>query len=308
MHLNGIHHITAITADAQRNVDFYTRVLGLRLVKKTVNFDAPDYYHLYYGDELGAPGSIMTFFEFPDAPSGTAGAGMVHRIMWRVANTDALAFWADRLSGEDIATEEQPSALLFNDPEGLGLEIVVDESHDPPLVATSEIPRKHALLGLAGARAYTRNQEASHYLLTGALRFTALADNAGYLIRGGSREALYHYDPVPAENGVQGAGTVHHIAFASQDGELVNWRERVIEEGVQPTEIKDRKYFRSIYFREPSGVLFELATLSPGFTVDEPAHRLGESLALPEQHERLRERLEQKLTPIRNPRAVAAER
>jgi len=219
MHLNGIHHITAITADAQRNVDFYTRVLGLRLVKKTVNFDAPDYYHLYYGDELGAPGSIMTFFEFPDAPSGTAGAGMVHRIMWRVANTDALAFWADRLSGEDIATEEQPSALLFNDPEGLGLEIVVDESHDPPLVATSEIPRKHALLGLAGARAYTRNQEASHYLLTGALRFTALADNAGYLIRGGSREALYHYDPVPAENGVQGAGTVHHIAFASQDGE-----------------------------------------------------------------------------------------
>jgi glyoxalase family protein len=308
MHLNGIHHITAITADAQRNVDFYTRVLGLRLVKKTVNFDAPDYYHLYYGDELGAPGSIMTFFEFPDAPPGTAGAGMVHRIMWRVANGEALQYWAARLGSEGITTEEQPSALLFNDPEGLGLEIVVDESHDPPLVATSEIPRKHALLGLAGARAYTRNQEASHYLLTGALRFTALADNAGYLIRGGSREALYHYDPVPAEDGAQGAGTVHHIAFASQDGQLVNWRERVIEEGVQPTEIKDRKYFRSIYFREPSGVLFELATLSPGFTVDEPAYRLGESLALPEQHERLRERLEQKLAPIPNPRAAAAER
>jgi glyoxalase family protein len=308
MHLNGIHHITAITADAQRNVDFYTRVLGLRLVKKTVNFDSPEYYHLYYGDELGAPGSIMTFFEFPDAPPGTAGAGMVHRIMWRVANGEALAYWAGRLSREGIATEEQPSALLFDDPEGLGLELVVDESHDPHLLATADIPREHALLGLAGVRAYTQSREASHYLLTGALRFTALADNAGYLVRGGSREALYHYDPAPAEGGAEGAGTVHHVAFASQDGDLSNWRERVIEEGVQPTEIKDRKYFRSIYFREPSGVLFELATLSPGFTVDEPAHRLGESLALPEQHERLRERLEQKLTPIPNPRAAAAER
>jgi glyoxalase family protein len=308
MHLNGIHHITAITADAQRNVDFYTRVLGLRLVKKTVNFDAPDYYHLYYGDELGAPGSIVTFFEFPDATPGTAGAGMVHRIMWRVANGEALAYWAGRLNSEGIASEEQPSALLFNDPEGLGLELVVDESHDPPLPARADIPREHALLGVAGVRAYTRNQQASHYLLTGALRFTALADNAGYLVRGGSREGLYHYDPAPAGEGAEGAGTVHHVAFASQDGELGSWRERVVEEGVQPTEIKDRKYFHSIYFREPSGVLFEMATLSPGFTVDEPADRLGESLALPEQHERLRERLEQKLTPISNPRAAAAKR
>jgi glyoxalase family protein len=306
MHLNGIHHITAITADAQRNVDFYARVLGLRLVKKTVNFDAPDYYHLYYGDELGRPGSIMTFFEFPDAQPGRAGAGMVHRIVWRVGNGEALAYWAGRLNGEGIATREQPSALLFDDPEGLGLELVVDESHDPPLMATADIPQEHSLLGLAGARAYTRNQGASHYLLTGALRFTTLADNAGYLVRGGAREALYHYDPAPEEEGTEGAGTVHHIAFASEDGALTGWRERVIEEGVQPTEIKDRKYFHSIYFREPSGVLFEIATVSPGFTVDEPAHHLGESLALPEQHERLRERLERNLTPIANPRAAAS--
>jgi glyoxalase family protein len=309
MHLYGIHHITAITADAQRNVDFYVRVLGLRMVKKTVNFDAPDFYHLYFGDERGAPGAIMTFFEFPGSPAGRAGAGMVHRVMWRVASTDALEYWAARLNGEGIKSTEQPSALLFDDPEGLGLELVVDESHDPPLSAAApDIPGEHALLGFAGARAYTRNQDASHYLLTGALRFTALADNAGYLVRGGPREALYHYDPAPEEEGTEGAGTVHHIAWASADGDHSGWRRRVIDEGMKPTEIIDRKYFRSIYFREPSGVLFEIATLSPGFTVDEPADRLGESLMLPERHESLRPRLEQQLTPVSNPRAATAGR
>jgi glyoxalase family protein len=290
-------------------VDFYVRVLGLRLVKKTVNFDAPDFYHLYYGDEQGSPGSIMTFFEFPDSPAGRPGAGMVHRIMWRVAGPDALEYWASRLAGEGIETTMEPSALLFDDPEGLRLELVVDESHDPPLTAIAQdIPAGYALTGLAGVRAYTANQEASHYLLTGALRFTSLADNAGYLVRGGSREAIYHYDPAPAPEGIEGAGTVHHVAWASQDTDHAIWRERVIDEGMQPTEIIDRKYFRSIYFREPSGVLFEIATLDPGFTVDEPADRLGESLMLPERHEALRARLEQKLAPISNPRGATADR
>ena len=232
MHLYGIHHITAITGDAQRNVDFYVRVLGLRMVKKTVNFDAPDFYHLYYGDERGSPGSIMTFFEFPGSPPGTAGAGMVHRVMWRVASDGCLEYWASRLDGEGIATEQQPSALLFDDPEGLGLELVVDESHDPPLTASArDMPGEHALLGFAGVRAFTSEREASHYLLTGALRFTALADNAGYLVRGGPREALYHYDPAPAEEGIEGAGTVHHVAWASDDGELEAWRRRVDRRG-----------------------------------------------------------------------------
>jgi glyoxalase family protein len=309
MQLEGIHHITAITADARRNVDFYARVLGMRLVKKTVNFDAPDFYHLYYGDESGAPGSIMTFFEFPGAPAGRPGAGMVHRIMWRVASADALEYWAVRLGGEGITTEEQHSALLFNDPEGLGIELVVDESHDSPLAAAAQdIPPESSLRGLAGVRAYTSDREASHYLLTGALRLTALADNAGYQVRGGSREALYHYDPAPQEEGTEGAGTVHHVAWASKDAEHSTWRQRVIEEGMQPTEIIDRQYFRSIYFREPSGVLFEIATRSPGFTIDEPSERLGESLRLPPQHEPLRSRLEQRLTPISNPRAAAAGR
>jgi glyoxalase family protein len=229
--------------------------------------------------------------------------------MWRVANEEALEFWSARLDGEGITSTEQPSALLFDDPEGLGLELVVDESGDPPLVsAAPDIPPDHALLGFAGVRAYTKNQEASHYLLTGALRFTALADNAGYLVRGGAREALYHYDPAPEAEGAQGAGTVHHVAWASADGDHSDWRRRVIDEGMEPTEIIDRRYFRSIYFREPSGVLFEIATLSPGFAVDEPAERLGESLMLPERHEPLRPRLEEQLTPISNPRTTAAGR
>jgi glyoxalase family protein len=309
VHLDGIHHITAITADARRNVDFYVRVLGLRLVKKTVNFDAPDFYHLYYGSELGAPGSLITFFELPDSPPGTAGAGMVHRVIWRVGSPDALEFWAGRLGSEGIATEQEPSALIFSDPEGLGLELVVDETHDQPLtVSAPEIPARHALLGLEGVRVYTKDQNASHYLLTGALRFTPLADNVGYRLRGGAREALYHYDPAPAEEGFQGAGSVHHVAWASRDEDHLAWRSRVIEEGIEPTDVIDRVYFRSIYFREPSGVLFEIATLSPGFTVDEPPERLGESLMLPEQHEPLRHRLEQKLTPIVNPHTPSGAR
>jgi glyoxalase family protein len=302
-HLHGIHHITAITADARRNVDFYARVLGLRLVKKTVNFDSPESYHLYYAAEQGEPGSIMTFFEFPNARPGRAGAGQVHRIIWRVGSESTLDFWAERLDAEGIATERDLSVLRFNDPEGLELELEVVDSHDPPLVAAAlDIPLEHALLGFEGVRAYTADPQASHYLLTGALRFNVLADNAGYRMRGGSRSALYHYDPAPEHEPVEGAGTVHHIAWACSDEAQTVWRERVVEEGARPTEIIDRLYFKSIYFREPSGVLFEIATLSPGFAVDEPADRLGESLALPPWHEHLREKLEHTLTPITNPR------
>jgi glyoxalase family protein len=303
-HLHGIHHVTAITADARRNVDFYARVLGLRLVKKTVNFDAPDAYHLYYGSELGEPASLITFFEFPSSPPGRAGAGMVHRVIWRVGSEKTLDFWAERLAGEGISTERDLSVLRFRDPEGLELELEAVDSHDPPLTASArDIPLEHALLGFEGVRAYTADPQASHYLLTGALRFTALADNAGYRVRGGQRSALYHFDPAPDTEPIEGAGTVHHVAWACSDETQADWRERVVEEGVRPTEIIDRLYFKSIYFREPSGVLFELATLGPGFTVDEPAERLGESLALPPWHEPLRERLERTLEPVTNPRS-----
>jgi glyoxalase family protein len=305
VHLHGIHHVTAITGDAPRNVDFYARVLGLRMVKKTVNFDAPDVYHLYYGDEVGSPGSVMTFFEFPGAAPGRPGAGMIHRVVWRVRSRAALDFWERRLADEVFSSARHEVSLEFTDPDGLGLEIVAIESRDPPLAARApDIPEEHALAGFEGVRAYTHDVAASRPLLTEALGFTPLADEVEFRLMGGDRKGLYHYRPAPPEHGVPGAGTVHHVAWASADQDHETWRERVLAAGMHPTPVIDRQYFRSIYFREPSGVLFEIATLGPGFTVDEPQETLGEALMLPPQHEPLRARLERSLTPIENPRTT----
>jgi len=178
MELDGIHHITCITADAPGNVDFYARLLGLRMVKKTVNFDAPDVYHLYYGDERGAPGSILTFFEFPDAARGRHGAGMIHRLRWRVASAEALDFWTERLSGEEIGVErvEDGTAIRFEDPEGLGLELAVTDSGDEPLAAAAvDIPAEHALQGFDGVRVYGHGRDEEHAILTGAMGFEQTA-------------------------------------------------------------------------------------------------------------------------------------
>jgi glyoxalase family protein len=305
--LDGIHHITCITADARRNVDFYARALGLRLVKKTVNFDAPEVYHLYYGDERGAPGSILTFFEFPDAAPGRAGAGMIHRLRWRVASEEALGFWAERLAREGVEFDADAGerGLLFRDPEGLGLEVAVVESGDEPLRARAEgIPRANALIGFDGVRAYGADREHEHQLLTETMGFT-LTGPAAYALEGGLRHASYIYDEPPSALGLQGAGTVHHIAWCDRDDEHAAWRDRLIQAGEAPTPIIDRQYFLSIYFREPRGVLFELATPSPGFAIDEDPAHLGEQLRLPAQHEHLREHLERSLTPLVNPRAGA---
>jgi glyoxalase family protein len=309
MQLDGIHHITCITSDAPRNVDFYARVLGLRMVKKTVNFDAPDVYHLYYGDERGAPGSILTFFEFPGAARGRAGAGMIHRLRWRVASRDALEFWAQRLAGEGAELEGDDGrerALGFRDPEGLALELAVAETADEPLHAAAEdIPSEYALLGFDGVRTFGRGGDAEHRLLTGTMGFTNTAPGE-YVLDRGRRRARYAYDEPPAAVGRQGAGTVHHIAWCDRDEEHAAWRERLLSAGQRPTPIIDRQYFLSIYFREPAGVLFELATPSPGFAIDEAPEHLGEELRLPPQHEHLRGRLEVSLTPLVNPRAKAA--
>jgi glyoxalase family protein len=310
MELDGIHHITCITADAPGNVDFYARVLGLRLVKKTVNFDAPDVYHLYYGDERGAPGSILTFFEFPDAAPGRAGAGMIHRLRWRVASPDALAFWADRLTAEGTQTEQADNgdALRFADPEGLSLELAVTQTDDPPLTARAQdIPPEHALQGFDGVRAYgpPSSREQEHDILTATMGFEAGATPGEYRLHGG-RTATYGYDDPPALPGLQGAGSVHHIAWCDRDDEHAAWRDRLIQAGQRPTHVIDREYFLSIYFREPRGVLFELATPSPGFAVDEDPDHLGEALKLPPQHEHLRDRLEATLTPLINPRTKTA--
>jgi glyoxalase family protein len=300
--LEGIHHITAITADAPRNVDFYTRVLGLRLVKKTVNQDDPTVYHLFYADEAGSPGSDITFFEYPGARRGRAGAGMVHRIVWRVTSEEALDFWEERLRAEGAESTRGEGRVTFADPEGLALELAVVETDDRPLVAEHpEIPPELALHGFDGVRAYSFEPDASRAFLEEGLGFQAAGD-LRYERRGDERGSFYLYDEA-RESGIGGAGTVHHVAWASPMDEHEAWRARVIEAGGSPTPVIDRFYFRSIYFREPSGVLFEIATIGPGFTTDEPLEQLGERLSLPPAFEHLREQVEPILTPLPNPRA-----
>lgn len=297
MTLEGIHHITAITADAPRNADFYTRVLGLRLVKKTVNQDDPTAYHLFYADEHGSSGADLTFFEYPGIARGRAGAGMVHRIVWRVASDEALAFWERRLRGEGVGGRRESGSLHFEDPEGLALELRVVETTDAPLVARHpEIPPEVALAGFDGVRAYSLDPERSRLFLQETLGFAPTGDN-GFEIRGEQRGSFYAYDRAAA-GGMSGAGTVHHVAWASPIDDHAAWRERVARGGGRPTPVIDRFYFRSIYFREPSGVLFEIATMGPGFTADEPLEHLGESLSLPPAFEHLRGMLEQVLTPL----------
>jgi glyoxalase family protein len=305
MKLEGIHHITAITAEAQPNVDFYAGTLGLRMVKKTVNQDDPSVYHLFYADEKGNAGADITFFEFPGVPRGRAGAGMVHRIVWRVASTDALDFWAQRLGAAGIDTDRDGESLRFADPEGLGHELLVADVTDAPLIADHpEVPAELALQGFHAARAYSADPARSDGLLE-ELEFER-RDDGTWEARGSDRGGLWTYDEPPAEPGLQGAGTVHHIAWASQTDEHMDWRQRAIEGGARPTPEIDRFWFKSIYFREPSGVLFEVATLGPGFGVDEDPEHLGEKLILPPFLEDRREEIEAVLTPVTNPRAVRA--
>jgi glyoxalase family protein len=301
MQLEGIHHVTCITGDAPRNLDFYTRVLGLRLVKKTVNQDDPTVYHLFYADEAGSPGADLTFFEYPGARSGRAGAGMIHRITWRVASEEALDFWERRLAAEGIVPDRAEGTLRFADPEGLDLELAVVSSLDEPLVADHpEIPAELALQGFDGVRAFALSDAPSRGLLEDVLGFTRTND--GWEVRGTERGGLYAYDSPPPERGYGGAGTVHHVAWASTMDDHETWRTRLDVVGARPTPIIDRFWFRSIYFREPSGVLFEIATIGPGFTADEPLEHLGESLVLPPAFEHLRGRIEQGLTPLPGPR------
>jgi glyoxalase family protein len=305
MKLEGIHHITAITGDARKNVDFYARLLGLRLVKKTVNQDDPSVYHLFYADENGSPGSDLTFFEFPGAAPGRAGEGMIHRIVSRVGSAKALDFWAERLAGAGHESRRDGDRLAFDDPEGLGHELAVVETADEPLVAHHpEIPPELALQGFDRVRAYSSDPERSRSLLEDALRFEPAAE--GWEARGERRGSFYVYDAAPAERGLQGAGTVHHVAWASHDEDHERWRERVLAAGAPATPVIDRFWFRSVYFREPSGVLFELATFSPGFAADESPEHLGETLVLPPWLEGRRDEIEARLTPIENPRQVAA--
>jgi len=299
----GIHHITLITGDAPRNVDFYTRVLGLRLVKKTVNQDDPTVYHLFYADEEARPGADITFFEYPQARRGQPGAGMVHTIVYRVGSGEALDFWAERLRAEGLDVERPERTVAFRDPEGVRFELRHVETDEEPLVARHpEIPRELALQGFEGVRAYSASPGRSRTLLEDAMGFEPLGDDA-WVARGAGRSGWIAYDPPPDAPGRGGAGTVHHVAWGSLDADHEAWRQRIAQVRLQPTPVIDRFWFRSVYFREPSGVLFELATMGPGFAVDEDPEHLGEALILPPAFEHLRERIEPVLTPLPDPRA-----
>jgi glyoxalase family protein len=304
MKLQGLHHITMITGDARRNVAFYGDVLGLRLVKKTVNFDAPEAYHLYFGDETGAPGSILTWFEFAGARRGTAGLGTIHTIQLGVPSEASLDFWAQRLDEHGYASVRGAGSLRFEDDDGLRLELVVADPANPPLRAEhADIPAQHQIAGVEGARAYGVYANVEERLLTDTLGFT-WRGGGEYRLDGEQRRFRWAYDAPPPFAPQQGAGTVHHIAWAARDEDHLAWQARIDDAGGFVSEVRDRDYFDAIYFLEPRGILFEIATLGPGFAVDEAPDRLGEELRLPKMHAHLRDQLERTLTPLVNPRTA----
>ena len=302
MRLEGIHHITAITGDARQNLDFYTRVLGLRLVAKTVNQDDPSVYHLFYADEHGRAGSDLTFFEYPGAVPGTPGAGMVHTIVSRVAGEASLDFWEERLAALDVPAERLDGRLRFADPEGLAHELVVVADGDELLQARHpDIPAEHALGGFDGVRAYAEDPERSRDLLERLMGARAVGDTT-WELRGERRGGAIAFEPAPGP-GRQSGGTVHHVAFGTTQAEHPRWQQHLAAAGVQVTPVIDRHYFHSIYFREPSGVLYEIADDGPGFAVDVPEEQFGTEVILPPKFEPHRERIEQALTPLPDPRA-----
>ena len=292
MRLEGLHHITAITGDAPRNVDFYAGTLGLRMVAKTVNQDDPNVYHLFYADEDGSPGSDITFFEYPGAAPGRAGLGMVHRVVWRVGADAALDFWAARMGVERSAEE-----VVFADPEGLEHELRVSTAPDAPLSARhSEIPPEHALLGFDGVRARSLRPDASATLLEQVLGAERKGDDT-WEIRGDRRGSTITFEQ-GGERGLQGAGTIHHIAWNSTNEDHPRWLEKIEGAGVRTSGMVDRHYFHSIYFREPGGILYEIADHGPGFTRDLPLEELGTKVILPPWLEPHRAEIEANLTPL----------
>ena len=296
--IDGIHHITLITGDARANVDFYVRVLGLRLVKKTVNQDDPSVYHLYYADEHGSPGADITFFEYPGAKPGQAGAGMVSTIIHRVGSDEALDYWQRRLSGEAVAVAREPDRLAFSDPDGMRHELGVFDRPDEPLIArSSDVPQEFALHGFEGVRALVTDPARSEALLRQTLGFAELSGQE-WEARGEHRGGRISLQPSHTP-GTPGAGTVHHIAWSVYRSEMEEWRQRIIAAGRNPTPVIDRFYFESVYFREPSGILYELASYDgAGFDIDEPAETMGETLALPPNYEPIRSKVEPILTPL----------
>jgi glyoxalase family protein len=320
--ISGIHHITAIAGDAQENVDFYTGVLGLRLVKVTVNFDDPEAYHLYYGDGHGRPGTILTFFVWAGARRGRQGNGQVTAASFAVPR-ESLGFWNERLATNGTASERLPerfgeSVLSFADPDGLRLELVetrgIDAAH---MWVGGNVPPQFAIHGFQGATLSESGYERTQALLTETMGFRLLGMEQNrfryepdHSHAGGPGRAL---DVIHAPAGPEGrvaVGTIHHIAFrTADDSQQGEWLAEIARLDYSISPVMDRVYFHSIYYREPGGILFEIATDSPGFAVDEPVEKLGEALQLPPWLEPLRSRIETALPVIqRHPRIEVAAR
>jgi glyoxalase family protein len=296
--IDGIHHISLITGDAQRNVDFYARVMGLRLVKKTVNQDDPSVYHLFYSDEDGSPGADITFFEYPGARPGRAGAGMVSSIVHRVASEAALDFWHERLGGEGISAQRGFGQLRFADPEGMHHELAVISTPDAALSAAHlEVPPQFALQGFEAVRAKVADPARSEALVAQVLGFSERSSH-DWEARGERRGGRVVFER-SNEVGIPGAGTVHHVAWSVLSSELQEWRDHVTAAGARATPVIDRFYFQSVYFREPNGILYELATIDgAGFAADEDPDTMGRELALPPFLEPDRSRIEPLLAAL----------
>jgi catechol 2,3-dioxygenase-like lactoylglutathione lyase family enzyme len=309
----GLHHVTAIASDPQRNLDFYVGTLGLRFVKRTVNFDDPTTYHFYFGDANGSPGTILTFFPWPGARRGSRGNGEVAATAFSIP-LDSTGYWLQRLAAHDISAEKVPvrfgeEVIRFADPDGMTLELIAS----PPTADVkpwndSTVPAEHSLRGFHSVSAALEGYERTARLLTETFGYE-LIQEAGNRFRfkspgaGGAGKIIDLLCMPDSRHGRSGAGSVHHIAFRAKDDEEQRaWRETIADLGYNVTPVIDRTYFHSIYFREPGGVLFEIATDPPGFTLDESLEELGTHLRLPPQHEPVRDQIERIILPITIPR------
>jgi glyoxalase family protein len=314
--ISGIHHITAIASDPQRNVDFYTQVLGLRLVKLTVNFDDPTTYHLYFGNSQGTPGSILTFFPWPGIPRGSAGNGQVCAASF-AAQPDALAFWRSRLAAQGVSAEDGGSrfgetVVRFNDPDGMPLELIGTPDANPDDAWTSgPIPPGSAICGFHSATLAEEGYERTASLLQSmGMQLVGNEGNRFRYAAGSGAGAIVDIVCSPGTKPARlGAGTVHHIAWrTADDAAQQSWRDALVRSGYNVSPIMDRAYFHSIYFREPGGVLFEIATDAPGFATDESGDHLGEHLMLPRFLEPQRQFIEQALPKLKLPQTHPLEK
>ncbi len=304
--ITGIHHITAIAGDPQANVDIYTGLLGMRLVKKTVNFDAPEVYHFYYGDENGAPGSILTFFPYGELVHGRAGKGMITTIAFSVPSA-AKQYWKERLVKYDVAYTNAEKrfgddVVSFEDHDGLKLELIFNDKDPRPGFSYGHIPVEFSLRGFYGATIESNDEENTISLLAEFMDHRLIGKEINRKRYAATDAPGNYIDLVSKANapkGLPGNGTVHHIAFSTPSAESqVEIRMKIARAMLNPTGVLDRNYFTSVYFREPGGVLFEIATSGPGFAIDEEPGKLGEDLKLPSQFEKYRDSISRSLRPI----------